>query len=212
MDLGLLPMTLYANIILTIPEEEGFTYRIPEELADYIQPGIQVIIPFRKKYVSGIVLETTSKLPEKLAESKLKSIQDIVSSTPVLTPELMTLLKWISEYYICHLGQAYRLIQSQINVGKSQVMLRRCQAVLPSVLPADQQKILEQIPHHQEISLKTIRKKLPLSSLNSLIPQLEKSGYIEKTYSAISKKSHLITEDFFQLNLVLKPCWIKFPN
>jgi primosomal protein N' (replication factor Y) len=198
-------MTLYANIILTIPEEEGFTYRIPQELTGYIQPGIQVIIPFRKKYISGIVLETTSKLPEYLAEAKIKSIQDIVSTTPILTPELMTLLKWISEYYICHLGQAYRLIQSQINVGKSQVMLRRCQEVLPADLTSDQQKILEQIPHQQEISLKTIRRKLPLSSLNSLITQLEKSGYLEKTYSQVSKKSHFTTEDFFQLNLKNKP-------
>ena len=194
-------MTVYANIILTIPDEEGFTYRVPEGLIPFIQPGIQVIVPFHRKFVSGIILEVSSELPGKLAESKIKAIHDIVSSSPILTPELTTLLKWISEYYICHLGQAYRLIQSQLNVGKSQVRLRRFQEEIPASLTADQQKILELIPNQHDISLTSIRKKLPLPEFNSEIAQLEKLGYLEKSYSRMSKKSHFTTEDYFQLNL-----------
>ena len=205
-------MTVYANIILAIPDEDGFTYRVPDELLSFIQPGIQVIIPFHKKYVSGIVLELVSELPEKLEESKIKDIQDIVSSTPILTPELMTLLKWISEYYICYLGQAYRLVQSQINVGKSQVRLRRFEGLIPASLSADQYKLLELIPNQQDISLNSIRKKLPLPALNSLITQLEKLGYLEKTYSRPSRKSYLTTEDFFQLNLKNKQIVDKISN
>lgn len=193
-------MSSFATIILTIPEEDGFTYRIPEEMKEYIQPGIQVIIPFHKKYVSGIVLETSDQLPIALDETQIKSIQDMVSTTPVLTQELMRLLKWISDYYICFLGQAFRLIHSQLNVGKSPLRLRRCQENIPDHLTKEQQQLLSLIPYDREISIQTVRKKIPRSSLNLMITRLEKWGYLQKIYALPTKKSPLQTEDYFRLN------------
>ncbi len=144
-----------------------------------------------QKYVSGIVLETSDKLPADLEEAKIKPIHDIVSTAPVLTPELMMLLKWISDYYICYLGQAFRLVHSQLNVGKSPLRLRRCLENIPTHLPKDHQQFLTLIPYDREISIQTIRKKVSSSSLNSMITRLEKLGYLQKNYAPPTKKSPL---------------------
>ncbi|RQW05693.1 MAG: hypothetical protein EH225_04430, partial [Calditrichaeota bacterium] len=57
----------YATVILTIPTEEGFTYRIPAELKPVVNPGIQVIVPFQKRFMSGIVIGIGSDLPAEVS-------------------------------------------------------------------------------------------------------------------------------------------------
>ena len=48
--------TLYAQVIVPLPMENTFTYRVPATLADSISQGSRVIIQFgAKRFYTGIV-------------------------------------------------------------------------------------------------------------------------------------------------------------
>jgi len=192
-------MKNYATIIFTIPDSEGFTYRIPPEFQGYIKPGVQVVAPLGKRYLSGIVLELSSKAPENLNEEEIKPIQDIVYEDPVITEELISLLKWISEYYICHLGEAYRLVQHSLNVGNSQLVVKRTVAELPSRLTEAQRQILTALPEGEEVSLKKIRQTVQLRSLSTILQKMEKEGWVQRRFTEATRKKILRTEDYFRL-------------
>jgi primosomal protein N' (replication factor Y) len=191
-------MSEFATVILTIPNEDGFTYRTPADLRNAVKPGVQVIVPFGKRYVSGIVLTTSDKLPDHLGDTPLKDIRDIVSVTPVINGDLMDLLKWVADYYICHLGEAYRLIHSQLNVGKSRQMVRRLHPEIPETLSIADRNLLTAIPYDREVPLRGILQKQKGHGVTSRLVRLEKDGYIVKNYSQPAKKARYLTEDFYR--------------
>jgi primosomal protein N' (replication factor Y) len=88
----------YAEIvILEYNFDKIFHYCIPQDLKDRISLGSRVIIPFRGKVTTGCVVGF-------LAESDVKNLKDIVQITdkkPLLTPRVIRLTKWISNYYLC---------------------------------------------------------------------------------------------------------------
>jgi len=183
--------------MLTIPTEEGFTYRIPSDLAEVIQPGMQVSVPFSRRFVSGIVIALTDKPPAKLKSTEIKEIRDLLDPEPLISRELMDLLKWISDYYVCYLGEAFRLIQSQINVGKSSLQLTRLVESIPPKLPKEQLEMLSTIPFNRTIAFKTFQKKFKKKIIYTLINQWEKKGWIRKEFSLLKKKQIFLSREFY---------------
>lgn len=88
----------YAEIvILEYNFDKIFHYCIPQDLKDRISLGSRVTIPFRGKMTAGCVVGF-------LAESDVKNLKDIVQITdkkPLLTPQVIRLTKWMSNYYLC---------------------------------------------------------------------------------------------------------------
>jgi primosomal protein N' (replication factor Y) len=191
-------MASYANIIVTIPHKEAFTYRIPNSVKHWVEPGVQVIIPFGVRYVSGIVLEVINRRPTNLAEKDIKDIHDLVLPELLIQPELMKLLKWISDYYICQLGEAYRLIQSQLNVEKSQVIFRRVTEKVPVNLSEKLRKLLDIIPADKTITLTQLRKRAGSRFKFTILTELEKQKLISREHSEMRKKEIFLHEDHYK--------------
>lgn len=88
----------YAEIvILEYNFNKVFHYCIPPDLRDQISIGMRVLIPFRNKVTTGCLV---GFLPESDIKS-LKNILQIVDKKPLLTPQVVRLTKWISNYYLC---------------------------------------------------------------------------------------------------------------
>ncbi|MDD5013776.1 MAG: primosomal protein N' [Atribacterota bacterium] len=88
----------YAEIvILEYNFDKIFHYCIPQDLKDRISLGSRVTVPFRGKVTTGCVVGF-------LVESNignLKNILQITDKKPLLTPRVIELTKWISNYYLC---------------------------------------------------------------------------------------------------------------
>jgi primosomal protein N' (replication factor Y) len=76
------------------------SYRCPEELSNVAEPGMIVSAPLKNKTVKGIIMGTSSEVPY----GEIKDIQKIHGDTPVLSNKMITLLKWMSEYYLTEKG------------------------------------------------------------------------------------------------------------
>jgi primosomal protein N' (replication factor Y) len=88
----------YAEIvILEYNFDKIFHYCIPQDLKDRISLGSRVTIPFRGKVTTGCIVGFLAKSDVK----NLKDIRQITDKKPLLTPQVIGLTKWISNYYLC---------------------------------------------------------------------------------------------------------------
>lgn len=75
---------------------EPLDYLVPEEYLPYVRPGTLVRVPLRYSESIGLVVELKSKSFFK----DLKPITEVLVGAPSLSVEQISLLRWISEFYI----------------------------------------------------------------------------------------------------------------
>jgi len=79
------------------------TYRFPDSLA--VSPGQRVLVPLAARKATGIVLRPTSLLAPGI---EVREALRALDPEPVLSPELVKLGLWISDYYLAAPGQVFR--------------------------------------------------------------------------------------------------------
>ncbi len=98
---------MFAKVAFPISNFQTFTYSVPEELNKKIKIGTRVITPFGRNERQGIVVSTDRTASYK---GSIKSISRLVDDVQVVTPELWKLIVWISDYYMCPIGQVARAV------------------------------------------------------------------------------------------------------
>jgi primosomal protein N' (replication factor Y) len=89
------------RLALPVPLNTLFDYRAPAGVEP--APGCRVWVPFGKRSVVGVVVERAEA--SELGDDKLKSIERVLDERPLLTPELMSTLRWAARYYQHPLGE-----------------------------------------------------------------------------------------------------------
>ncbi|MGB6482357.1 MAG: primosomal protein N' [Candidatus Acidiferrales bacterium] len=95
----------FCEVALPVPLRSTFTYAIPEHLTDAEIIGSRVVVPFRNRAMVGVAVKFASQ-PQ--SGKSTKRIVELVDAIPALTPELLTLGKWISRYYVAPIGETLR--------------------------------------------------------------------------------------------------------
>ena len=96
----------FADIILPLAVKGTFTYRIPEELTGMISPGFRVLVQFgNRKLYSGIVYKIHNESP---AAVNIRPVSRILDPAPVVNAIQLKLWFWISEYYLCSVGEVMK--------------------------------------------------------------------------------------------------------
>ena len=94
--------TLFVEVILPLAIAKPYTYRVPVELNDRTQAGMRAIVQFGKnKLYSGIIQTVHTEAPLKY---EAKYILDLVDDRPLVSAKQLELWQWISDYYMCTLG------------------------------------------------------------------------------------------------------------
>ena len=99
-------MEYFVNVVLPIPLERFFTYRISKEEAAFLKKGMRVAVPFGKtKIYTALVYELHHDPP---AAYEAKEIHEILDEEPVVNTIQLEHWQWIAEYYMCTLGEVFR--------------------------------------------------------------------------------------------------------
>src|SRR5437867_11455582 len=98
----------YAAVVLPVPVSRSYIYEVPETLTARVVPGARVVVPLRRRSVVGIVTEAISDLPS--ASMAIKPIAAAPDDEPAISPPLLELGRWMSDYYGAPLGLALRAI------------------------------------------------------------------------------------------------------
>ncbi len=124
----------YAEIALPVPVDGTFTYIIPDEIKETIAPGCRVMVPFGRRRMTGYVISTHSDTPEGF---RLKEISELSDAEPMITPALLELAGWMSEYYVHSLGEVLRAILPASLKGKGR---KKPSVTSDSMFPEDEHR------------------------------------------------------------------------
>ncbi|GAB4467007.1 MAG: primosomal protein N' [Thermoflexibacter sp.] len=95
--------TFFADVILPVPVEGKFTYRIPAELSEKVQEGARVVVNFGKRRVlTGIVMRVHQEAPQ---NRQAKYILESLDEKPLVNASQLRFWEWIADYYMCYLGE-----------------------------------------------------------------------------------------------------------
>ncbi len=97
---------MIAKVIVDVSLDREFDYAIPSELADTIQIGSRVSVPFGHRHVAGYVVG----LAETSAHGKTKPIHALIGDKPYIDNTILELARWMSEYYCATLEQCIRTV------------------------------------------------------------------------------------------------------
>jgi primosomal protein N' (replication factor Y) (superfamily II helicase) len=97
-------MVRTCEVALPLPLRTTFTYRVPEALDEATVDGARVVVPFRNRAMLGVVLGRGDS-PD---GASLKNVTEIIDPLPALSPRLIELARWISNYYLSPIGETLR--------------------------------------------------------------------------------------------------------
>ena len=98
-------MSQFADVILPLPLKGAFTYSVPSELEVMPDVGCRVIVPFgSRKYYTAIVIRLHDDSPSCL----VKPISEVLDASPVVLPAQLQFWQWVSDYYLCSLGDVFK--------------------------------------------------------------------------------------------------------
>ncbi len=137
-----MPGRSFADVVLPLPIDQAFTYRVPESLSERVAPGMRAVVPVQKRVETGYVVavHASSTFP------RIRSLIDLPDSRPVFSEDMLDLCRWLADYYCCSWGEAlhcavpaglhirskmrYTLLQDQITAGRFTDRQRRVIAAL----------------------------------------------------------------------------------
>ncbi len=195
---------MIARVTLEIALRKEFDYAIPPELADQVDVGSRVQVPFGARKVLGVV----TGLAEESAFANLKPIVKIIGAQTLVTPKILKLARWIGEYYCCAPETALKSVLPEA-VRHEQAGWR--QQLFVRVLPVETET-MKLAPRQKEIwRLIQERRELPLAELLELakttastLRRLEDKGLISIT-SEVSERDpyareHILPSQPLELN------------
>ena len=169
----------YAQIILPLNLKGSFTYKVPEEIIDQIQCGMRVLVPFGgKKIYTGIVFELHDRAPENFVAKEVISILD---SKPIVPDEQIKFWNWLSDYYLCTLGEIYRFaFPSSLKLESETYLKLKPNAVINfEILDVNEMYLIQALEVRQLINLTDIEAFIPKKDIIKTINSLIDLQYIE---------------------------------
>ena len=177
---------MFAEVAVPVHVRQTFTYRLPGDMAQRARPGCRVIVSFGKKLLTGFVVALHPVLPDGIDESDVKEIEELVDESPIITPDILQLTKWMADYYYAPWGECLRTaLPAGATVASEQVLTitEAGRAALaqtsggfgwsPSKLHA-----LELVATEGYIGSRELERHLSISHASTLIRQLERAGFV----------------------------------
>jgi primosomal protein N' (replication factor Y) (superfamily II helicase) len=170
---------MYCDVSLPVPLDHAFTYQLPETMQHRVQPGCRLLVPFGSRKLTGMVLALHSETPEGPVREALR----LLDEEPVLNAELLSLGRWIAQYYCAPLGEVLRSMTPLSGEVRKTKLYSLTDAgrdtARQMLLGADEEdpalavmRLLEARP----LSAAYLQKKLPAAL--SVIRSLEKKGFV----------------------------------
>ena len=113
----------FVDVILPIPVENCFTYRITDGQYAFIKPGMRLAVPFGKtKIYTALSIGVHQNEP---VIYEAKDIEEILDDEPVVHLTQLNFWKWMADYYMCTLGDVLRAALPSAFLLESETIVKR---------------------------------------------------------------------------------------
>jgi primosomal protein N' (replication factor Y) len=100
----------YVEVAVPLHVTQTFTYRLPELDRQTAQVGARVLVPLGRGVVTGFIVALLADLSahRTLTDSEIKSVEQVLDTTPLVTKEVLEITRWVSEYYGAPWGEVLK--------------------------------------------------------------------------------------------------------
>ena len=170
-------MLHFIDVILPIPIQKTFTYTVTEDEANFLQKGMRVAVSFGKsKIYSALVLNIHQTKPT-LYEAK--EIHQILDETPLVNEQQLQHWQWLSNYYMCSLGDVYRASLPSAFLLESETIINKNQSFIDTtILTDDEFLIFEALEHQSHLTIHQVADILGKKKVMPIVNELLKKSAI----------------------------------
>ncbi len=174
-------MALFVQVAVPVPLFKTFTYAVPEPWQDLVLLGMRVSVPFGRRTMTGVIVEERAATDLK----RVRELLDLLDAAPLFSAEMLRFAEWMSQYYVCPLGETLRSMMPQ---GMAPESSQRVMLAGPEVLDEvaalrrsapRQAAILTALGDHPKgVTIGTLQKKVGADNLYAQLVALEQRAYI----------------------------------
>ncbi|MFD1614160.1 replication restart helicase PriA [Gelatiniphilus marinus] len=164
-------MPYFIDVIIPIPLQKLFTYSITTSESRFLKAGMRVAVPFGKsKIYTGIVAKIHNQAP---TAYQAKDIHQILDDTPIVNQKQLQLWQWISNYYMCTMGDVMRAaLPSAFILESETVITKNKKTVDESDLKDDEFLVYEALHHQSSLKIHDISNILDKKNVLPVIKRL----------------------------------------
>ena len=178
----------YAEVAVPVHVSSTFIYRLPVSLSHLAQVGSRIVVPLGRKFVTGYIVALLEALRAgtSLLDQDIKEAREILDAVPLVTPELLQLTRWVSDYYLAPWGEVIKAalppgisptidpFLSITESGRTELSKLSSQDSL-----AGKQRLLQLLGESDEISLAAVSSALGNMQVTKLARELECDGLLK---------------------------------
>ena len=170
-------MKRYVDVIVPLPIAGQYTYSLPDEMVDRVCMGCRVVVPFgRKKFYTGLVTRVHDEAPEAY---ETKDVSELLDEQPVLLERQYKFWQWLSDYYLCTLGDVYKAaLPSGMKLESETLVAYNPDFEANEILPEKEQRILDLLSQDTEQCITQLEKSSGIRQLLPVIQSLLEKGAI----------------------------------
>ncbi|MEZ4808828.1 MAG: primosomal protein N' [Allomuricauda sp.] len=171
-------MDYFLDVVLPIPLEKLFTYRISQQEADFLQAGMRVAVPFgRSKIYTALAYRIHNKPPEAY---EAKEIYQILDEQPLVNPYQLQHWEWMAQYYMCTLGEVIRsaLPSAFLLESETLVLPNKNMEINELDLKDDEFLVHEALQHQTALKIAEISDIVDRKHVLSLVNRLVQKGVV----------------------------------
>jgi primosomal protein N' (replication factor Y) (superfamily II helicase) len=195
-------VTLFANVIVPLAVPNFYTYRVPQDLNDILQPGMRVIVQFGKsKFYTGIVHHIHHEAPKAYAA---KYIEGVLDDRPVVTELQLKFWDWIAFYYCAYPGEVMNAaLPSGLKLNStSQVQLNpefNFEETEHSFFNEREHQVIDALGATPTLTFDALAEALGLKSVQAIISRLLKKGAVQ-VYEDVKDRYKPKLQSFIKLS------------
>jgi primosomal protein N' (replication factor Y) len=178
----------YARVIIDRSIHRELDYSVPETLAERIDVGSRVRVPFREKSA----LATVVSMLEKSEADGIRAIEAVLGDKPILSKPLLELSRWMSAYYCCPIETVMRSLLPQV-IRRGEVGWKKQLFVRPAreISIEDVEKLKRRAPRQAELlqAIAQLTEPVPAADF------LRKLSLDNQTLRAVVKRGFAVLEE-----------------
>lgn len=207
----------YVDVIVPLPIAGEYTYSLPLALEGKVHGGCRVVVPFGpKKYYTAIVVSVHDSAPEAY---ETKDILEVLDERPVLLKRQFDFWQWVSDYYLCTIGDVYKAaLPSGLKLESETMVVYNPDFEASGPLPPKEQLLLDLLSANPEQCVTQLEKAAGIRNILPVVRSLLekeavcikeelKRSYKPKTEIRVRLAGNMRAEKAlqFQMNMLDRP-------
>lgn len=159
--------------------DQLFTYGVPKDLENAAENGKRVKVSFgnNKHMIDGLIVSVD--LSCQISEAKIKPIIDVIDDMPVVNEEMIRLIFWMRERYICKYSDAVRLFIPSMIKYEHNIKIKAKPSSGDDLKLSHKELKLYNIIKDNSIELKNLKKIYTENDIFAIIESLKNKNIIE---------------------------------